>query len=674
MRVHLKLLTLLSAIFAFLSLSAWTPARAAEFGSAVNYAAGTNPHYVAIGDFNGDHIPDLAVANFGSNDVSVLIGNGDGTFQAPVSYAAGPEPGVVAVGDFNGDGKLDIAAGNTNNFMPGGSVSILLGNGDGTFQAAVNYSSSSPYDMAVGDLNGDGKLDIVVANHGAQVSVLLGNGDGTFQAAVNYAAGSNPQGVAIGDFNGDGKKDLAVSNKVTNNLSILLGNGDGTFQTAVNYNVGTNPAGVVAGDFNADGKLDIAVTNSGSNNMSILIGNGDGTFQAAVNYATGGTPTSVAASDFNLDSRTDLVVTNQANSTVGVFLGNGDGTFQTATNYAAGTQSRIVAVADLNGDQLTDLAVADISGGVSVLLNIGGTTMSTASSANPSSVGQAVTFTTTVTPLNSSAGTPTGKVTFDDGSTLLGSVNLSNGQAAFTTSSLSAGTHTINALYSGDNVFVPNSAPPLTQTVNGTLTVTLSPTSVNFGTGLLGTAGVAKTVTMTNTSASGTVSITSISVTAEFIETNNCGSSLAAGASCTITLKFEPTAIGTQTGTLSVADDAAGSPQTVALSGVGSEVRLGPRTLNFGNQKVGTTSAVKTVIMTNVGTTPMNIRAIQIIGTNAGDFAQTNNCGTSLGASKSCVISVTFTPTATGARSANVSISDNGGASPQRVILSGTGT
>ena len=146
----------------------------------------------------------------------------------------------MAVGDFNGDGKADLAVANYGS----DNVSVLLGNGNGTFQAAVNYAAgTSPHSVAVGDFNGDGKADLAVANYGSNnVSVLLGNGNGTFQAAVNYAAGTSPCSVAVGDFNGDGKADLAVANYGSNNVSVLLGNGNGTFQAAVNYAAGTDPS------------------------------------------------------------------------------------------------------------------------------------------------------------------------------------------------------------------------------------------------------------------------------------------------------------------------------------------------------------------------------------------------------------------------------------------------
>src|SRR6266436_5402770 len=182
-------------------------AQTVSFIARRDFTAGYDPISVAVGDFNGDGVPDLVVADRVSNNVSVLLGNGDGTFQTPVAFATGTRPQSVAVGDFNGDGKLDLVVANEGS----NNVSVLLGNGDGAFQAAQNFpAGTNPQSVAVGDFNGDGKLDLAVANEGSgDVSVLLGNGDGTFQAALAFAAGDIPQSVAVGDFNGDGKLDLA---------------------------------------------------------------------------------------------------------------------------------------------------------------------------------------------------------------------------------------------------------------------------------------------------------------------------------------------------------------------------------------------------------------------------------------------------------------------------------
>jgi hypothetical protein len=234
---------------------------------------------VAVGDFNGDGAPDLAVANYTSNTVSVLLGNGDGTFQAQRTFAAGTGPRSVAVGDFNGDGTADLAVANQSS----NTVSVLLGNGNGAFQAQHTFAAGSrSQSVVVGDFNGDDSLDLAVANAGTSpyfgdgsVSVLLGNGDGSFLGRRNYPAGISPSSVAVGDFNGDGSLDLAVTDFNSNQLSVLLGNGDGAFLTSpVRYIVGIGPNSAAVGDFNGDGLPDLAVANYYSNDVSILLNDG----------------------------------------------------------------------------------------------------------------------------------------------------------------------------------------------------------------------------------------------------------------------------------------------------------------------------------------------------------------------------------------------------------------
>jgi uncharacterized repeat protein (TIGR01451 family) len=352
------------------------------FQAAVNYAVGVNPYSVTTLDVNGDGRADLAVANSGSNGVSLLQGKGDGTFVAAINYAVGSNPNHVVTDDFNGDGKADLATANVDS----ATVSILRNAGVcalncSTMAAAVNYAAgTTPESVAAGDFNRDGKTDLAVANNGASsVSINLGNGDGTFQVAADSGAGSTPHFVKTADLDGDGKLDLAVANNDTNQVSILLGNANGTFQGAVPYGTGTNPHSVASGDFNRDGRADLAVANSGSANVSILLGNGDGTLQTAVNYGAGTTPESVAAGDFNRDGRADLVVANSGSANVSVLLGNGNGTFQAAINYGAGTDPFSVAVADFNRDGKLDLAVANSgSNNVSILLGTGTGTFQTA--------------------------------------------------------------------------------------------------------------------------------------------------------------------------------------------------------------------------------------------------------------------------------------------------------
>ncbi len=339
------------------------------FQSPKHYAVGTGPGAIAVGDFNGDGKLDLVVANADDDTVSVLLGNADGTLQSPQINAVGNLPGATAVGDFNGDGKLDLAVANADD----DTVSVLLGIGDGTFQAPQIfgagglpnlYNSSSSAAIAVGDFNGDGKLDLAVANGGdGAVSVLLGIGDGTFQAPMSYAAGKYPFGnldaITVGDFNGDDKLDLAVADGGSGTVSVLLGNGDGSFQSQQTFSVGSGPGAIAVGDFNGDDKLDLAVADGGSSTVSVLLGNGDGSFQSQQTFSVGSGPGAIAVGDFNGDDKLDLAVTDPGANTVCVLLGNGGGSFQGPKTYDVGFSPGAITVGDFNGDDELDLAVTD---------------------------------------------------------------------------------------------------------------------------------------------------------------------------------------------------------------------------------------------------------------------------------------------------------------------------
>ena len=337
--------------------------------------AGDAPAAILAGDFTGNGHTDLAVANYGSDDVSILLGNGDGTFQNPVTYAVGSAPTALVAGDFNGDGRTDLAVAN----HYGNTVSVLLGNGDGTFQDAVTYAVGSyPTALVAGDFNGDGRTDLAVVNEGTypdysgSVSVLLGNGDGTFQPQVTYAVGSDPKAIVTGDFTGDRRTDLTVANYGSNDVSVLLGKGDGTFQNQVTYPVGNEPRAIVAGDFTGDGRTDLAVANYGSKDVSILLGNGNGTFQNQVTYAVGTEPIAIVTGDFTGDRRTDLAVANYGSNDVSVLLGKGDGTFQDQMTYPVGNEPRAIVAGDFTGDGRTDLALDYYgSNDVSILLGNG---------------------------------------------------------------------------------------------------------------------------------------------------------------------------------------------------------------------------------------------------------------------------------------------------------------
>jgi hypothetical protein len=442
-----------------------TGPRAVIFAPAVAYNSGVFPDFVAIGDLNGDGHPDVVLAGSDSGQVSVLLGNGDGTFQAPRTYNSG-YAFSVAIGDVNGDGYPDLVVANGE----ANSVSVLLGNGDGTFQAAVPYSSGGvdAVSVAIADVDGDGHPDVVVANEcsggcgGGSVSVLLGNGDGTFRMAGTYYSGpgGNAGSVAVADVNNDGYPDLIVANYFW--VSVLLGNGDGTFQDAVPYVWGgENTNSVAVGDVNGDGRPDLVVGDFNGDTVSVLLGNGDGTFQAPATYSSGGYMAySVAIADVNGDGYADLAVANFESSSVGVLLGNGDGTFQAPVSYnSGGSITTSVVIADVNGDGKPDLLVANactdncaVFGTVGVLLNnIGAppTTTSLVSSLDPANIKQVVTYTAMVA--SQFGGTLSGTVTFEDGSGAVATVTLANNQAAYSTSytGKQIGLHPITATYWG---------------------------------------------------------------------------------------------------------------------------------------------------------------------------------------------------------------------------------
>jgi hypothetical protein len=399
------------------------PANAATIGfnPAVTYQVGTAPFAIASGDFNGDGKVDLVVANAGnpgagdSGSVSILLGNGDGTFQLASNIPAGKNPISIAVGDFNGDTRLDLAVADSGN----STLAVLLGNGDGTFQAPVGYATGvGPTSIARGDFNGDSRLDLVVANQGGStVSLLLGNGDGTFQSHLDYAAGSGPIAVAIGDFNGDSHLDLIVANGRNNNGGVLLGNGDGTFQPEVNYGQFSSPA---VGDFNSDSKLDLVVTRRpgvAGSTVDLLTGSGDGTFSSGMSPDTGKCENRLPiAADFDGDGKLDLAVLGgfsiQSGFCVGhhldvvVLPGNGDGTFQPGSTFIVTDAANLIlgaALFDLNGDKAPDLVTVNNDNTLSVLLNAASTDFSmSASMPNPDTVrrGQSSTSTVSLSLLN----------------------------------------------------------------------------------------------------------------------------------------------------------------------------------------------------------------------------------------------------------------------------------
>ena len=469
---------------------------------------------VAAGDFNGDGIPDLAGCNSTSNSISILLGNGDGTFSAmPSSLQTGGEPYTIAVGDFNNDGVLDLAVMNGNSL----AITIFLGNGDGTFTSASTPSSGPLEDFAIGDFNRDGNLDIAGIDTATNsVQILLGNGDGTFSAgAASPELGSEPSYMVAGDFNGDGIPDIAVANTASSSVMTFLGKGDGTFTLASTTVIsGAEPAQFVEADFNGDGIQDLAVTSDLG--VEILFGQGNGSFSAPTSYQFQGK--NLVVEDFNGDGIPDLALQFASDGVeyASVYLGAGTGQFSEAASYSFdGSLTLGFVAADFNGDGIPDYAVTappPLGYGYSVIslltvpqelavatssgaLPIGsGTHQLLASYAGdshygpsqsstvpvsavfatslaltlypaigPIYAGQTIELIATLSPY-SEAGYPStngATIIFYNGSSVIGTSTLSNGVATFTTAPLIVdGEYDFTANYAGNSDFASATSAP----------------------------------------------------------------------------------------------------------------------------------------------------------------------------------------------------------------------
>lgn len=480
----------------------------------VTLPVGVLPRAVMVADFNNDGKPDLAVVNQGpfstsssQSSLSVLLGSGNGSFQAAVtskvlnSGLATGTAGSAAVGDFNGDGLPDVAL---NTAGPAGpAVEVLLGKGDGSFQPThlILPVGQTPLSVAAGDFDHNGALDLVTANSNGTLSLLLGNGNGSFRPRIDLAVGGDPRAVAVGDFNGDGRLDVATAQQLSNTVSVLLGHGDGTFARPLVFAAsGQNftPSSLAVGDVNGDGRPDLVINSSSfldsdAFQVGVLLGNGDGTFQGPILApAQPGGSGDLALGDFNNDGRMDVAVADQLGGPTGnlsVFFGNRDGTFQPNLRLdllTGGNDPLGVAAADLNGDGLVDLVSANTSSStVGVLINTStapvpaATTTTRLGTSAPTAVfGQTVLLTASV---NSRAGVPVGTVTFLDGTTVLGTAPVNAAGQATLGVSFDVGSHALTASFAGSRGFgfADSTSATVTETVNRAATTVALASSVN---------------------------------------------------------------------------------------------------------------------------------------------------------------------------------------------------
>ncbi|MER3423803.1 MAG: hypothetical protein C4293_11810 [Nitrospiraceae bacterium] len=339
-----------------------------------SYTVGKNPTSIATADFNQDGATDLITTNIGNNTLSVLFGNGDGTFKEHIQIPAAKEPRALALDDFNGDGRVDIAVACSGSDQ----IAIYFGLTNGSLGAGQRYGvHRTPVSIASGDLNGDQKPDLIVALRNDKLKVMFGQGDGTFIEGLQYEHGDTPTSLAVADLDRDGKLDLAVSNggPMSSAVSIWLGNGDGTFREPTDYRTGKRPLVVTFADFNTDRIIDLLVVNGEMDTFTTFLGNGDGTFQQGKESGADAGPVYGLARDFDGDRITDVAIVNVQSNDLSILYGRGDGTFRyPPMNYRTRGGPFAIAILNLTTKSSEEPALVTANNGagsVSIFLHRG---------------------------------------------------------------------------------------------------------------------------------------------------------------------------------------------------------------------------------------------------------------------------------------------------------------
>ncbi len=595
----------------------------------LSYLSGTKPDAIAVGDFNNDKKLDVVVANSADNDVAVILGTGTGTFTDVDNYITGSTANALAVGDFNGDGNADFLVAAVSVGNP--EVNLFTGNGKSVFTLANSIAGfSSPISSIAANYFTDNTKDLgfaVTQQASNSVSVVLGNGNGTFSTPSTYSTDAGPVAVASADFNGDGYPDLVTANTTGNDISILLNTKTGTFNPAVNYPAGTVPSAVAVGDVNNDGFMDVVVANSGSNNVSVLLGKGDGTFDAPTTYTVGNGPSAIALALTSGHIYPDILVTNKTDSSVSVLLGNGDGTFQAAATYTIPNSApQGVTAADINSNGILDLIVAETgSNAVGVLQGIGNGTFQ-----------GAVNYKVGVNPVAAAA-------VLDSGGKYDLLVANSGG---------------------GDVSALINQSPAAVMSP--------SPTKLAFGNMQVGSSSSSQVVTLTN-KGNLALNIGGITTSADYPMTTTCGSTLSSQGTCTITVTFSPSFPGAISGALTIAGSVTGGDLVVPITGTGQfPMAVSPVSLTFAATAVGKSSAAQSVTVINQASTAATY-SFSATGNYSAVGSGTAPCNGTLAGLAKCTVSVTLTPTQSGAINGSFIVSGSG-FMPQITSLSGTGT